>query len=619
MNTPNTHRSSAQPKPTPVFRADRLGSLKQFLNLIWLLRLVLKVAPSPALLWAFTSLIRSLVLPINLWITKYLVDAVVDMVRAGGSLNSVSTYLTFLLAGLFIQRLVGWIDPWLSGKFQQAAGRELTRLVIVKAPRLSLEQFEHTGYYDELTRAMSQTEQKGPDILDQVMSVVRNLSSLIGYGAVLWVIHPFILMGVVGLTGVSIWIAMKGGQDVWSVLSRQTFKRRLADYYGSILIDRNTAKEARLYDLKQYLIDRCTKLYWDSRNELRREAVRVDLKQFGTYGIAVLASIGALYYIAVSPSVNASPGLYTIFFQAVSGILDPMYLIVLALRQLGESSGYASDLRHFLDLPEYSAPSPDPTKNTRPFPKPLRQGIVVKNVTYTYPGSEAPALRNLNLEINAGEKVAIVGENGSGKTTFVRLLLGLYRPDSGVILADGIDYQDIEPHVLYRAYSAVMQSYVRYHLSLAENIALSQVQTEEQKLAVNRAAVQVGADITDSLPQGYDTLIGPEMGGVDLSGGQWQRVALARAFFRNSEVIVLDEPTAALDPMAELAIFERFRELAAGRTALMIAHRLGMARLADRILVFRGGTVIEEGTHDQLLREGGEYAEMFESQARWYR
>ena len=507
----------------------------------------------------------------------------------------------------------------MSGRFQQTAGRELTRLVIVKAPRLSLEQFEHTGYYDELTRAMSQTEQKGPDILDQVMSVVRNLSSLIGYGAVLWVIHPFILMGVVGLTGVSIWIAMKGGQDVWSVLSRQTFKRRLADYYGAILIDRNTAKEARLYDLKHYLIDKWTKLYWESRNELRREAIRVDLKQFGTYGIAVLASIGALYYIATSPSVDASPGLYTIFFQAVTGILDPMYLLVLALRQLGESSGYASDLRHFLDLPEYSTPSADPTKNTRPFPKPLRHGIVVKNVTYTYPDNEIPALQNLNLEIKAGEKVAIVGENGSGKTTFVRLLLGLYRPDSGAILADGIDYQDIEPHLLYHSFSAIMQSYVRYHLSLAENIALSEVQTKEQKRTVHRAAVQVGADITDSFPQGYDTLIGPEMGGVDLSGGQWQRVALARAFFRNSEVLVLDEPTAALDPMVELAIFERFRELAAGRTALMIAHRLGMARLADRILVFRGGTVIEEGTHDQLLREGGEYAEMFESQARWYR
>ena len=619
MNVSNTHHSSAQPKPIPVFRTDHLGTFKQFLNLIWLLRLVLKVAPAPALLWAFTSLIRSLVLPINLWITKYLVDTVVDVVRADGSLNSVFTYLSFLLAGLFIQRLVGWIDPWLSSRFQQTAGRELTRLVIVKAPRLSLEQFEHTGYYDELRRAMSQTEQKGPDILDQVMSVVRNLSSLIGYGAVLWVIHPFILMGVVGLTGVSIWIAMKGGQDVWSVLSRQTFKRRLADYYGSILIDRNTAKEARLYDLKSYLIDKWTKLYWASRNELRREAIRVDLKQFGTYGIAILASIGALYYIATSPSVDASPGLYTIFFQAVTGILDPMYMIVLALRQLGESSGYASDLRHFLDLPEYSAPSADPTKNTRTFPKPLRQGIIVKNVTYTYPGSETPALHNLNLEINAGEKVAIVGENGSGKTTFVRLLLGLYRPDSGAILADDIDYQDIEPHLLYHSYSAVMQSYVRYHLSLAENIALSQVQTEEQKHAVHRAAVQVGADITDSLSQGYDTLIGPEMGGVDLSGGQWQRVALARAFFRNSEVLVLDEPTAALDPMAELAIFERFRELAAGRTALMVAHRLGIARLADRILVFRGGTVIEEGTHDQLLREGGEYAEMFESQARWYR
>ncbi len=359
----------------------------------------------------------------------------VDVVRADGSLNSVFTYLSFLLAGLFIQRLVGWIDPWLSGRFQQTAGRELTRLVIVKAPRLSLEQFENTGYYDELTRAMSQTEQKGPDILDQVMNVVRNLSSLIGYGAVLWVIHPFILMGVVGLTGVSIWIAMKGGQDVWSVLSRQTFKRRLADYYGAILIDRNTAKEARLYDLKQYLIDKWTKLYWTSRNELRREAIRVDLKQFGTYGIAVLASIGALYYIAVSPSVYASPGLYTIFTELLNG---------------------------------------------------------------------------------------------------------------------------------------------------------------------------------------WDGYLGRKFGDRDLSGGQWQKVALGRAYLKDADLVVLDEPTSALDPKSELALFERFVDLTENRTALMISHRLGAARLADHVIVMAGGQIVESGSHEELLNLNGEYARLFSAQAQWY-
>jgi ABC-type multidrug transport system fused ATPase/permease subunit len=225
----------------------------------------------------------------------------------------------------------------------------------------------------------------------------------------------------------------------------------------------------------------------------------------------------------------------------------------------------------------------------------------------------------VSLEIGVGETVALVGENGAGKTTLVKLLLGLYRPDAGRITFDGVDAREIDPATLRRAASAVFQQFVRYQLTFHENVAIADPERLDDLERLRRAVASGGAgDILKELPDECNTLLGPDVGGVDLSGGQWQRVALARAFFREAEVLVLDEPTAALDPLAELAVFERFAALAEGRTAVLISHRLGMARLADRVLVLRDARLVEEGTHEALVRAGGEYATLFGAQARWY-
>jgi ATP-binding cassette subfamily B protein len=255
----------------------------------------------------------------------------------------------------------------------------------------------------------------------------------------------------------------------------------------------------------------------------------------------------------------------------------------------------------------------------RPFPCPLARGIRFEGVCFTYPGSDRPTLSGVTLEIRAGETVALVGENGAGKSTLVKLLLGLHMPDAGRITVDGVDLRSIERESLRRATSAVFQRFTRYPLTLGENVALGQPDDRGDHARVVEAVGMAGGDdIVRALPDGYDTILGPDVGGVDLSGGQWQRVAVARAFFRGAQVLVLDEPTAALDPLAELAVFERFIRLAAGKTAVLVSHRLGMARLADRVLVLAQGRVVEEGPHAALVGAGRDYAALFGAQARWY-
>ncbi len=356
-------------------------------------------------------------------------------------------------------------------------------------------------------------------------------------------------------------------------------------------------------------------------------------------------------WVATAGVARASAGTYAILFQSLLGILTTIFGLGEAIKVLGEGSGYASEFRTFTNLPAEevaagplsvgrrgenaeAAPRNGQTGRAtrdaaeegepvsaplRPFPRPLRSGIRFEDVWFTYPGSDRPALAGLSFDIAAGESVALVGENGAGKTTLVKLLLGLYAPDRGRILYDGVDARVIDPRSLRGAASAAFQGFVRYGLTFAENVGLGQPERMGDRRRLEAAVARARAhDVLRALPDGYDTLLGADVGGVDLSGGQWQRVALARGFFRDAELLVLDEPTAALDPHAELAVFERFAELARGRTAVLVSHRLGMARLADRVIVLSGGRVAEAGTHQELLDSGGEYAAMFRAQARWY-
>jgi ATP-binding cassette subfamily B protein len=351
--------------------------------------------------------------------------------------------------------------------------------------------------------------------------------------------------------------------------------------------------------------------------------------------VANVAGVLALAWIVqagFAGALRATPGSYAVLFQAMHGLVNGLFGVAENVRELTGRAAFAAALRAFFAQPASGRGGPAARANQvphhaagtapaplRPFPHPMRYGVRFEDVWFTYPGSRHPTLAGVTLEIRAGERVAVVGENGAGKSTLVKLLLGLEPPDAGRVTVDGLDLSALDPRSLRRATSAVFQRFARYPLSLAENVGIGQPELLADGARIERALRMAGAgDVVRTLPRGAETLLGPDVGGVDLSGGQWQRLALARAFFRDAELLVLDEPTAALDPLAELAVFERFLRLAKGKAALLVSHRLGMARLADRVVVFSRGRVVEDGSHAALVAAGREYAALFGAQSRWY-
>jgi len=278
---------------------------------------------------------------------------------------------------------------------------------------------------------------------------------------------------------------------------------------------------------------------------------------------------------------------------------------------------YLDDLYSFFEIEaEITSPA-----NPRPFPTPIREGFRFEDVGFRYPGAERWAVRNLDFTLRSGEVLALVGENGAGKTTLVKLLARLYDPDEGRILLDGVDLRDYDLEVLRANIGVIFQDFVRYHLTAAENIAVGQIDAREDRARIVEAARRALADeVIEKLPKGYDQVIGKRFrNGVDLSGGEWQKVAIARAYMRDAQLLILDEPTAALDARSEFEVFQRFKELSAGKTAVLISHRFSSVRMADRILVLHEGRVEAMGSHEQLLAQRGRYAELFELQAAGYR
>ncbi len=647
----DTARTVAAPKPAPRFQERRPGRLRSLLDLAWLLGTLLRAAPASSGLWAAIALAQGLLTPAQLWLTKAVVDGLA-LQLGGRAADSTALWLGLLTGSVLAERALDGVLPWLQAAVREAAGARLREATMRKAAGLDLAAFEHQPYYDRLSRVMGDAEERGPRLAEHALRLLRTVPQFAGYAVALIAVAPVLLLIVLAASVPVVGGWMLSGQVYWDVLREQTRDRRLGDYYARVLTDRPFAKEVRLYGLAGYLTDRWSALYWRTRDEARRRATRLAVRQRAPNLVMTAIVMLGVVWVATAGAARASAGTYAILFQSLLGILTTIFGLGEAIKALGEGSGYASEFRAFTNLPAEEVGA-DPlcvgrrgesveaaprngrtggatrdavqagepaSASLRPFPRPLRSGIRFEDVWFTYPGSDRPALAGVSFDIAAGESVALVGENGAGKTTLVKLLLGLYAPDRGRILFDGVDAREIDPRSLRAAASAAFQGFVRYGLTFAENVGLGQPERMGDRRRLEAAVARAGAhDVLRALPEGYDTLLGPDVGGVDLSGGQWQRVALARGFFRDAELLVLDEPTAALDPHAELAVFERFAELARGRTAVLVSHRLGMARLADRVVVLSGGRVAEAGTHEELLRAGGEYAVMFRAQARWYR
>ncbi|MET0290189.1 MAG: ABC transporter ATP-binding protein [Pseudoxanthomonas sp.] len=617
------HAPSRSSQPSLRERFHALRNVPPFLKMVW------ETSPWLTLGSLGLRLVRAFLPVAILYVGKLIIDEAIRLVGLGlphGALSDLLRggeldHLLLLLGTEFalaivsdlLGRLVSYADTLLSELFTNATSIRLME----HAATLDLEDFEDPDLQDKLDRARRQTMGR-MNLLSQLFGQVQDAITVVTFGIGLlayapWLILLLLVALVPAFVGESHFNALG-----YSLNFQWTPERRQLEYIRQTGASVETAKEVKIFGLNRFLIERyrglAASLYGANRRLARRRAV------WGT----LLAALGTLgYYVAYAyiawRTVRGDFSIGDLTFLAGSFLRLRQLLegLLVGFSQVAGQALYLDDLFSFFAIvPEIVSPA-DP----RPFPQRIRSGFVFEDVGFRYPDAEQWAVRHLSFSLQAGEVVALVGENGAGKTTLVKLLARLYDPDEGRILLDGRDLRDYDIDALRANIGVIFQDFVRYHLSAGENVGVGQIDAMDDAPRIRDAARRALADqVIEGLPHGYDQLIGRRFKtGVDLSGGQWQKLAIARAYMRDAQVMILDEPTAALDARSEFEVFQRFKELSDNRTAVLISHRFSSVRMADRILVLHHGQLEASGTHAELLAQGGRYAELFELQAAGYR
>ena len=591
--------------------------------------MVWRASPGLLLITLTLRVIRAVLPVAALWFGKLIIDEVVRLSAlsdgpatlsgwaSSGEITLLAIYVgaEFALAVLsdLLSRIGGLVDSLLSERLTMSSSIRLME----HAATLDLEDFEDAEFQDKLERARRQSSGRMP-LLSQLMGQIQDVLTVVTFAGGLVVFNPWlIVLLLVALIPAFLGEAHFNAQT-YTLDFRRTPERRELDYVRQTAASVETAKEVKIFGLNAFLIDRFRVL-----SQSFYAANRQIAQQRALWG-AVFTGVGTVgYYLAYVWIIGSTlTGTLTIgdltflagSFRRLRTLLEGL---LASFSSTAAQALYLDDLFGFFEVtPEIQSPA-----SPLPLPEPIRQGFVFEDVGFRYPGADRWAVRHLSFSLQAGETLALVGENGAGKTTLVKLLTRLYDPDEGRITLDGRDLRDYDLDALRGAMGVIFQDFVRYNLTAGDNIAVGRISARDDHARIERAASSSLADaVIDGLPQKYDQMIGKRFrNGVELSGGEWQKVAIARAYMRDAQVLVLDEPTAALDARSEFEVFQRFKELSAGKTAVLISHRFSSVRMADRILVLSGGRVEASGTHAELLAQKGRYAELFELQAAGYR
>jgi ATP-binding cassette subfamily B protein len=607
----NSPVPDGDPGPVPLRKA-----IPQSLRLDRALRLVYRAAPG----WTLVNLCLVVMLGLLPLAALYLMKRIVDLVTVGATVSDKTLafqgVLTWVLLAAFVALLTAFsrsVVELASDAQSQLVTDHVSDQIHAQSILIDLEYYEDSGYYDTLHRAQREATYRPTRIVNGLIQIGQNGISLLGVAGLLFIFNPLLAVVLVAAAFPAALARVVYTRKLFNFEQEQTKQERKAWYYHWIMTDTSYAKELRLFNFGSLFQKRYRQLRQDLRTgrlAITRRRVSADFFVQVLAAVAIFGTLAYAAYLAIGGQITLGD-LIAIFLSFQIGITSSQ-AILRGLAGLYEDNLFLTNFYQFLDLKPAITSPPHPVQ----LPGQIVDGVRFDGVSFSYPKGDKNVLDQIDLTLSPGQVIALVGQNGSGKTTLVKLLCQLYRPSSGRITLDGIDLGETDPVQWRGQISVVFQDYAHYQLRAWENIWLGEVASDPDFDRIVQAAIVAGVDpVIKELPNGYDSYLGHWFeDGSEISIGEWQKIALARAFMRDANIVVLDEPTSSLDPLAESELFMQFRRLIKNRSAILISHRFSTVQMADYIYVMDKGRIIERGTHPDLLQMGGHYAHLFQAQ-----